>query len=238
MAALSESQLSKFTNKELVSHCLKIQNLNTTLKNTLDELQSKVEILSNAVNVLKENAEKSNTNTETNGNPELVERILNLEKDNYSTQQYSRRDSVEIFGFPENIADADLEQKAIELFEEVGVITSPDQIQACHRLYDKKRTIVKFCNRKTADQILAARGQLKGFDSTKINLPGKIKLYINYSLCPYYRMIHGKLKSLYNDKHIFSFWVSNGSVRYRVNEFGNYVTVRHLNELTEVFGKV
>ena len=56
------------------------------------------------------------------------------------------------------------------MFQEIGVDIFDRDIQACHRLKDKGRVIVKFTNRKDCLRILRAKRQLKGLDAvgTKI----------------------------------------------------------------------
>ena len=165
-------------------------------------------------------------------------RVITLEKDNFACQQYSRRDTIELAGIPPNIKDEELEAKACDLFGEIGVDVTPSQIQACHRLYDKKRVIVKFVNRKSAISILRSRGNLKDVNLSNIGINTTNRLYINESLCPPYRILHGKLKTLYKKNIIHSFWVWNGAVKYKMNDHGNATSVLHLNDLTEVFGDV
>ena len=145
-------------------------------------------------------------------------------------------DTVEIVGIPTNIANNELENKTIEILESINVRVNPNDIQACHRLYDGERTIVKFQNRKSALQALLNRTALKDTDKTLLGFNAQSKLFINYSLCPHYRMLHGKLKSLHKKGEIFGFWVTNGSVRYRIKDQGQSVTVQHIRDLEVVFG--
>ena len=44
-------------------------------------------------------------------------------------------------------------------------------------------------------------------------------MYINESLCTYYKKLWSKSKNLWDANHILSFWVSNGSIRVKlINE--------------------
>ena len=256
MADLSVSQLNKFTKDELVERVLKVQKENTLLKDTLQTLQNQMNELSVAVTELRQNQHQQNNNLnvavselrenqqqQQNSIPSTTntiqdKRIVSLEKNVHENQQYSRRDTIEIVGIPTTVAPADLELKVIDIFNEIDVQIECNQIQACHRLFDGQRTIIKFVNRKSAINILKNRHKLKEIDLSALNIPVTTKVYINESLCPHYRMLHGKLKALYKKKHIFSFWVSNGSVRYRRCEHGDYFTVQHLNDLIEAFGNL
>ena len=64
------------------------------------------------------------------------------------------------------------------------------------RLKDKEQTTVKFTNRKDCLRILRSKRQLKGFDSAAVDLPEGTKIFVNESLCPYYRQIWNKCKKL------------------------------------------
>ena len=50
-------------------------------------------------------------------------------------------------------------------------------IQACHRLKDKDRAIVKFTNRNDCLQILRVKRKLKGPDRAAVDLPEETKIY-------------------------------------------------------------
>ena len=87
-----------------------------------------------------------------------------------------------------------LEQKVCDVIQEIGVDICDRDIQTCHRLNDKDRAIVKFTNRKDCLQILRVKRQLKGLDPAAVDFPEGTKIFINESLCPYYRGIWNKCK--------------------------------------------
>ena len=64
---------------------------------------------------------------------------------------------MEVVGIPMFIRDNVLEQKVCDVFQEIGVDICDRDIQACHCLKDKDRTIVKFTNRKDCLQILRVK---------------------------------------------------------------------------------
>ena len=117
---------------------------------------------------------------------------------------------MEIVGIPEDVNDKELELKVCEIFESIDVNICSDEMEACHRLpYSKKedrskpkRTIVKFVNRKKCEQAIFNRKKLKDVDKTKLKFPEETRIFINDSLCPYYRGIYGKCKKLYQLKNI------------------------------------
>ena len=83
-----------------------------------------------------------------NVNSQLVESVVATERQCWENAQYSRRDTLEVVGIPMSVRDNILEQKIYDVFQEIGVDVCDRDIQACHRLKDKDRIIVKLTNRK------------------------------------------------------------------------------------------
>ena len=82
------------------------------------------------------------------------------------------------------------------MFQDIAVDICDRDIQACPRLKDKDQTTVKFTSRKDCLRILRSKRQLKGLDSAAVDLPEGTKIFVNESLCPYYRQIWNKCKKL------------------------------------------
>ena len=76
---------------------------------------------------------------------------------------------MEVAGIPMSVRDNVLEQKVCYVIQEIGVDICDRDIQACYRLRDKDRTIVKFTNRKDCLQILRVKRQLKGLDPSVVD---------------------------------------------------------------------
>ena len=61
-----------------------------------------------------------------------------------------------------------------------------------------------------------------------------MRVYINESLCPYYKKIWTKCRKLLDAKQILSFWVSNGSIKVKlINE--NVSVITHDCDLEKLF---
>lgn len=147
--------------------------------------------------------------------------ITDLEKDVVDVQQYIRRNNIEICGIPDNIPDNELEEKVIDIATALDVKINKNDIEACHRLKDRKnntgpkRTIVRFTNRKWCDRLHKNKRKIReGKVSTKFKSLGldHKKVYINNNLCPYNKFIWGKCKSLYDEELIDRFWIYNGFI--------------------------
>ena len=111
--------------------------------------------------------------------------VVQTERQCWANAQYSRRDTIEVLGIPSSIRDQDLEDKVRNVFREIGVNINERDIQACHRLREKDRTIVKFVNRKDCTNILRVKKDLKHLDPSKLSFSEGTKIFINESLCPY-----------------------------------------------------
>ena len=131
-----------------------------------------------------------------NVNSKLMERVVQTERQRWANTQYSCRDTIEVISIPSSIRDQDLEDKVRNIFGEIGVNINERDIQACHRLREKDRTIVKFVNRKDCTNILRVKKDLKHLDPSKLSFSEGTKIFINESLCPCYRGIWNKCKKL------------------------------------------
>ena len=78
-------------------------------------------------------------------------------------------------------------------------------IVACHRLGKTGRVIVKLLKRKDAQNVLQERHKLRSinlYDDANSDTNSKRKIFINQSLCPYYRKLYGMAKDFNNESLI------------------------------------
>ena len=82
-----------------------------------------------------------------------------------------------------------------------------------HRLGETGRVIVKLLNRKDAQNVLGEKPKLRSINLYDDNTDtyNKRKIFINQSLCPYYRKLYGMVKDLNNEGLIDFFWIANGT---------------------------
>ena len=114
-------------------------------------------------------------------NNRLVERVIKKERPCWENAQYSRRDTLEIDGIPNLVGNTFLEETVCGVFKKIGVEIDEQDVQACHHLKEKKRTIVKFFSRKDCLQILRMKKDLKSLDPRELDFPEKhllIKVYV------------------------------------------------------------
>ena len=94
------------------------------------------EVLNN-LRLLKERySQQDNTTT----------RMTAIKKQIAEQQQYSRRETVELNGLPDNTNNGELKDAVIKSFEEAGVNVTKRSFHAVHRLQNKKVVIAKLVN--------------------------------------------------------------------------------------------
>ena len=191
--AHTEAVLNKLSKSELVHIIL----------NTEANLGSQIAKLTTEVKDLLSHSKRLEADVVIvrNVNSKLVERVVATERKCCENAQYSGRDTLEVVGIPMSVRDIALEQKVYNLFQDIGVDICDRHIQASHCLKDKHRATVKFTNRKDSLRILMVKRQLKGLDSAAVDLPEGTKIFVNESLCPYYREIWNKCKTLRKNKN-------------------------------------
>ena len=127
-----------------------------------------------------------------------------------------------------------LESKVCEIFDKIGVTLTENDIEACYRLKGAK-TIIKFYKCKIWQNILRKRRSLKKVKPSDVCLSGEKALFINESLCSYYKGLRNKWKELCNEKLIYSYFTINYNVKYTLREGGEVYTVTHKNDLKKKF---
>ena len=68
-----------------------------------------------------------------------------------------------------------------------------------------------------------------------IDLPYQNKLFINKSLCPYYKVIWAKNKKLQSLSKIHSFFVLCGTTKIRVSENSPPLSLTHVDDFGKYF---
>ena len=151
-------------------------------------------------------------------NSKLRRKIASFQRQCWSNCQYTRWECLELSGLPESIKNSELEDTALQLFKKLDVEVDSSNIDDCHQLPSKepKRVIVKFSERKDANRVRKVKKNLKGMDLSSVGIRSPV--YINNSLCKYYKMLWRKYKNLCVNKFIHSFWVSNQTILNRIHQ--------------------
>ena len=81
---------------------------------------------------------------------------------------------------------------------------------------------------KGLDLAAVVKRQLKGLDPAGVDLPEGTKIFINESLCPYYRGIWNKCKKLRVKQKVHQYYTINGLIRLRIEESGQAKIITHM----------
>lgn len=145
--------------------------------------------------------------------PQMVATVRRLTYENDRLQQYTRRESVRIWGVKTVAGEKaeDVEKRALDIIHDAGVDCTPDDLQAVHRVgkEDKgsKAILVKFVSRRKRRELMKAKKALKekeGYD----------KIYINDDLTPLRSRLLGYIKKL---EHVDKAWSIDGKLMVKLN---------------------
>ena len=126
-------------------------------------------------------------------------------------------------GIPQSVPVSDLEKTFSKKFGESWDEVLGKDIDACHRVGKQGRVIVKFLRRKVCQLVLSVKKDIQKTTATDLDLPNTaIKLYLNESLCPYYRILWSKNRALFTMGKIHSYFISSGSVKIHFARKGTF----------------
>ena len=86
--------------------------------------------------------------------------MIVIEKRIAEQEQYSKRETVELVGLPDNTNGGELEDAVIKTFKEAGVKVTKRSFNAIHRLWNKKVVIAKLVYRRDALALLRNKKKL------------------------------------------------------------------------------
>ena len=169
----------------------------------------------------------------------LSQRVVDLERQCWANAQYSRRECLEIVSIPRSVDDNSLKEKVIQVFEKFGCNIDSSNIEASHRIIKRNdRVIVKFSRRKDCQQVLSVKKNLQKLKMEDIGLTGDNKVFINHSLCPYYRVLWSKSKVLLNMGKINRLMVLSGTVKVKISKISAPISITHADDFTKYFPDV
>ena len=169
----------------------------------------------------------------------LSKRLVDMERQGWGNAQYSRRECLEVVSIPDSVQNNELEDKVPTIFKKTGSEVSPRDIESCHRLIkDNDRVIVKFSRRRNCKQIIPMKKDLKHLNMQKVGLPGNRSIFVDTRLCSYYRMLWSKCKRLHDLGKISNFYISGGTVKVKIPENRNPISIIHTQYFVKHFPEV
>ena len=190
--ALNEATLRKLGKEELIKLVLEYQSKFDSTLSSINDIKADLSELRR----LYEKLEPELLLTKQ-VNTKLCNQMKLLERQCWANEQYSRRECLEISGVLESVSDKDLEGKVFNLFQKIDIEVHPDNIEACHWVKSNagpKKVIIEMSRRKDAYKMRKAKKKLKGLDLTSIGINSAV--FINDSLCRYYKNLWAKCKKL------------------------------------------
>ena len=221
--SLTETTLKKLNKDEVIALTLECQGKFSSILANIADLKSDFRRLESELFISRL------------VNSKLCDSVTSLDRQCWANNQYSRREFLEITGPPENTENKNLEVLTLKVLNEIGVSINSRNVEDCHWIKNQgpEKVIIKCSRHKGANKVRTEKKKLKlkNLTSLGINKP----IYINDSLCTYYKKLWAKCKKLRGNQVIHAFWISNGSIKLKVYETGNVHTVTHDVDLEVLF---
>ena len=223
---MTSDNLNKYSKQQLVEMLLERE----AVSKSITDLTTEVKKLTGLVTKLE-----ADLSVVKHVNNALQNQLILTERQCWANAQYSRRECIEVSGIPTSVSDNDLEGKVLEVFENLGVSVKEDNVEACHRIRKSSdRTIIKFSRRKDCQQIMSVKKDLRNLNPSDIGLPAGTTIFVNESLCSYYRWLWSNCKKLKGSKLIHDFYTVNGTVKVKHHEGDLPCPVTHIEDLKKI----
>lgn len=224
---------------------LLLKEMREEQKNSLRDFNVSYEALNEKLDentgILKKQAEDLKLYTEElnmlrEENITLKVKICDLEERLVESEQYSRRNCLEIQGIPE-----DKNENLIETVKKVGKALDVDigdnMIDVCHRLKKRREDqrpagiIVKFVRRLDAEEVLRRRRVKRNLSTRHMGLTMDSMIYINEALCPSRRKVFAQARAIKREKGYKYLWVRSGNIYMRKEDKAPVIQVHNISEL-------
>ena len=219
---LTRAQVDNLSREELIEELLKFSDITDKLNglnNRFEDFIKKYDELNSELLISK------------NCNSLLLKRITNLERNALNNAKYVRRETIEINPIPQSIPNTDLENKVCLALSLTGTTVTRDDLQACHRMKNKEKVIVKFKDRKQRNKVIFSRKELKSKGEQLRELQFGPSLFINDSMCFENQSLFYKCRQLKNVGKLFSFWFFNNTLNVKLIENGPITKIFHISDL-------
>ena len=154
-------------------------------------------------------------------------------------EQYTRKNSLEIHGIPEE-AYKTTEEVVLKLANALDVPVNPQDIEISHKLKRKstKPIIVRFVSHKVKTTLYKARTKLKNVSvselfpaSTAATRVASGKIYLFENLTSYRKKIVNRANEMRNDGLILSVWTMDGKIFIKTSPEGRPIKINELEDL-------
>jgi hypothetical protein len=170
-------------------------------------------------------------------NERLLDHLNQVEKRSVGNAQYARRETLELHGVPPSFDNGEgLEANVVKLLQDVApdANVDADSFHAVHRLKKPQNVIIKFVSRKKSLAVIRKRAALKNAELK--NKHGLGNIWLNESMCYEMSQLFWQCKKLKDKGTIAYYTFFNGSLRIKVEEGGDKVTIGHITDLMDHTG--
>ena len=197
------------------------------LENNKDEI---IQSLKNKVSLLQNRVGKLESQVRL-----LEDALINNQIKINKADQYSRRNNIVIQGILQSVKSKDLEDKVNNVLDKVNVKETKNDIEACHRSGDSRKTIVRFVSQKHSCEALENTKMLVSVNLTSIGLDKNTNLFLFQNLSDYNNKIAFHCRELRRKRLIDLAWTYGGKVFIKIQDNGNKEEIKHLSQLTRKF---
>ena len=172
---------------------------------------------------------------------ELEDRLLEAENRLYDaevtlnkTDQYTRRENLEIAGVPESVSQEQLENYVLGILSAIDVKTDSYHVAGCHRLIKNKNqdtanVIIRFTNRRVVYEALLNKYKLGNTEiKEKLDIINNIYLSENLPANDDIFKACRRLKKFNKIQKVIS---RNGNIKILLNNSNRYKTIYHMNDI-------
>ena len=123
----------------------------------------------------------------------------------------------------------------MDVLEDIGCgkVKSPS-VQACHRLKNRSKVVMRFTNRKRADSALHNKSKLKDIDRAKYGFDNGVEIFINESLCPPMQFLAFKVRQAKRNNKIVSYNLWKGRLSLKLVKDGPDTKIQHIQDLVDI----
>lgn len=217
----------------------------SNVENSLSEINQNNKKITSDIEEMKNQIIKNlvEQNKDLQNKVKSLEHELENQKNNIeANNQYHRRNNMEIAGIPNDVDDEVLEEKVIQVLQEIEVNVEKTDIEACHRLPASrnnpiKRTIIRFTNRKNVEKSMKNKKKLNNINMELLNFPAESKLFISEKLNRHYQKLGWHCRQLFRNKNLTSYKYQNEAymIKFKKNNNEKQKKITHENELFDLF---
>ena len=211
------------------------------LRKEIEELKSNINFNDKELKDLKaslqkskdENKELKNSLASTNRQLKAAQQNLTTQAEDYAQmlddldnlEQYTRKNSLEIQGLPED-ANSSTEMAVIKVAEALNITVEPEDIDISHKLKNGKGIIVKFVSHKVKSKLYKERTNLKHVKISDVfpSYPAygqQRRIFINENLTAYRRRLVEAANKQRRDGLLLSVWTLDGKVYVKTSPQGS-----------------